>query len=125
MSWINDEIQDIDRLKQARAKGEELMLLREDMRREQCQMRWAQLQREIISLAVCFNQEAGRPLLAVLEGPSMESCIKREDGCEVRIEFCQQLLSVDVKYPSFSAHNRHYALRTMPISGVETVVWVD
>jgi hypothetical protein len=125
MSWEDDELREIETLKQSRARNEKLMLLRETMRREQCQARWIELQREIRSLVITFNQKAERTLLRILDAPPTELHVRREDGVLVDVNFGQELYRVNITYRTCPGHNRSYVLWVMPVNGNETAVWVD
>jgi hypothetical protein len=126
MSWEDDELNEWQRRKDQKAQGEQLMLLRATIRREQCRARWIELQGQIRSVVITFNRKADRTVFTVADSPASELRIRREeDRAEVNIEFSEPLYRVSVAYPSCPGHDRTYVLQVMPVDGNETAVWIN
>lgn len=125
MSWEDDELQKFEEAKRAKARNNDLILLRETMRREQCVSRWIDLQGQLRALVVTFNKKADRALLRELDAPPTELRLRSEDGIEVDIAFERELHRVSVVYPDYPAHNQSFVLWVMPVNGQETAAWVE
>jgi len=126
MSWIDDEIQEVEKLRLRKELNDKKIQERERILQTQAEVLWFHLREEFPPLVASFNQSSGRALLEIVEVRPYGFILRREDYVKADIQFDHASYRVNVIYlPTFSGHNKCYSIGVMPVNGVESPVWLD
>lgn len=125
MSWEDDELAAIEKLKRDKANRDDLILQRSRQRETQSRSCWIDLQGKLRGLVMTFNVKTGHTLLQIIEGEASQLAIRHEDGFSLDVEYDSSMYRASFRYLPYPAYNRDVALVVMPVAGNDTTVWVD
>jgi len=125
MSWEDDELIAVEKLKQEKARRDDLILQRSRQRESQARYCWIDLQGKLRGLVVTFNAKADRTIFEVQEGAASQIAICHEDGWSLDVEYDSSMYRASFRFLPYPAHNQDFELVVMPVAGNDATVWVD